>query len=187
MCERWGPPPDRTPSDRSSPPDRSPSDRALSYRSLSESDANTSPVRPALQDPAGSGGAAAGVAATAAGPPGPANPLGVHARLRTRALSLILRASNLARPNVAAKGDDLFLSYDIIERYRGWYPRNNIISSTYGAVRLTSTPVKNRPSRSVYDVPHLTVTLLCRPHSPLEKWPALPHLMRTRRRFRAPS
>jgi hypothetical protein len=30
------------------------------------------------------------------------------ARLRTRALSLILQASNLARPNVAAKGDDLF-------------------------------------------------------------------------------
>jgi hypothetical protein len=37
--------------------------------------------------------------------------LGVHARFSLRALSLICgRATSLAR-NVAAKGDDLFLSY----------------------------------------------------------------------------
>mgnify|MGYP000367718690 CR=1 FL=1 len=36
------------------------------------------------------------------------------ARLRTRALSLILQASNLARPHVAAKGDDLF---SVVLRY----------------------------------------------------------------------
>ena len=30
------------------------------------------------------------------------------------------------------------------------------ISGTYGAVRLTSTPIENRSSRSVYDVPHFT-------------------------------
>jgi len=38
------------------------------------------------------------------------------ARLRERALSLILQASSLARPHVAAKGDDLFFCrVEIIE------------------------------------------------------------------------
>jgi hypothetical protein len=56
LCAPCGPPPDRTPSDRSSPPGRSPSDRPFSYRSLSSSDANVNPVRPALQGPEGFGG-----------------------------------------------------------------------------------------------------------------------------------
>ena len=79
-------------------------DRPFSYRSLSASDANVSPLRPALQGPEGFGGAAAGVVALPAGPPGPAkglwslspaNPLGLHARFVLSALESIVWARSV--------------------------------------------------------------------------------------------